>query len=145
MGGIATISDPTGTNGGTATSNRYVVDLIASSAIADKDLVAITIDDDGNLTGAPADTDTHDPAVKCGVATKAAAASEICPVVVYGPAIVNTPATGPSVSEKMILTSTAGVADGVAADATTVAGDVHGTFLTDEIGTTNTCWVWVGE
>lgn len=139
-----TIVDPEDTNNsGNPTFLQDVHYIITTAAVAANDLVALTMAADGVLRCAPADTDVHDPAVRVGVATAAAASGAAARVVTRGPVIVNTPATGPSISELVILTNAAGVADGVAADATTVAGDTHGVFLTDEIGTSNTCWAWI--
>lgn len=139
------ITDPENTNhaGAGSSLQREVQYAICTEAIAIHDLVAFTMAADGVLRCAKADTDTHDPAVRVGVAEAAGASGRSIPCVVRGPAIVNTPATGPSISELLILTSTAGVGDGVAADATTVVGDTHGVFLSDEIGTSNTSWVWI--
>lgn len=144
MAGIQMITDPTDTNGsGTAQSGAVVFDYPATAAVTAHQLVALTCDDTGAISVAPADTDTHDPAVKVGAALNSAAIGEIVSTVVFGPALIDTPATGPSLSEVLILTSTAGTGDGAAADATTVAGDTHGVFLTDEVGTTNRSWVWI--
>lgn len=138
-----TIVDPQGTNGTTPTYRADYDTFECGGTIAEHDLVAFVMATDGEIKVAAADTDTHDPAVKVGVALEAGVAGDFIRVVTRGPAIVNTPATGPSVSEVLILTSTAGVGDGLAADATTVAGDTHGVFLSDEIGTSNTSWVWI--
>lgn len=138
-----TIVDPENTNHAGASFLQEIQHAITTAAVAAHDLVAFTMAADGVLRCAPADTDVHDPAVRVGVAIDGGASGRSIAVVVRGPAIVNTPATGPSISELLILTSDAGVGDGVAADATTVVGDTHGVFLTDEIGTSNTCWVWV--
>lgn len=140
-----TIVDPENTNHAGAGSSllQEVMSVVTSADVAIHDLVAFTMATDGVLRCAPADTDVHDPAVRVGVALEAATSGRVCRVVVRGPAIVNTPATGPSVSELLILTNAAGVGDGLAADATAVVGDTHGVFLTDEIGTSNTSWVWV--
>lgn len=138
-----TIVDPEATNNADPTFYQEVMWVTTTAAVAANDLVAFTMAADGVLRIAPADTDVHDPAVRVGVAPNACASGGLCKVVTRGPVIVNTPATGPSISELVILTNAAGVADGVAADATTVAGDTHGVFLTDEIGTSNTCWAWI--
>lgn len=137
-----TISDPEGVSG----DPEFLQDVMhipCTAAVTIRDLVAMTMASDGVLRCAPADTDVHDPAVRVGVALKTVASGGVVPVVVRGPAIVNTPATGPSISELVILTNAAGVADGAVGDANTVAGDTHGVFLTDEIGTSNTCWCWI--
>lgn len=138
-----TIIDPEATNNADPTFHQTVTYAIATEAITANALVAFTMAADGVLRVALADTDVHDPAVKVGVAPNACASGASCKVVTSGPVIVQTPATGPSISELLILTSDAGVGDGLAADATAVVGDTHGVFLTDEIGTSNTCWVWL--
>lgn len=138
-----TIVDPQGTNGTTPTYRRRIDTFECGGTIAANDLVAFVMATDGELKVDAATTATHDPAVRVGVALEAGVTGDFIQVVTEGPCIVNTPAAGPSVSELVVLTATAGVADGVAADATTVAGDTHGVFLTDEIGTSNTCWAWI--
>lgn len=139
-----TITDPAGVSGDPFfVKSEWVQHVICTEAITQYALVAFTMASDGVLRCALADTDVHDPAVKVGVALDAAASGDVVAVQHYGPCIVQTPATGPSISELVILTSTAGVADGLAADATAVVGDTHGVFLTDEIGTSNTCWAWI--
>lgn len=118
----------------------------ASVAIAEGDLVALVWDETtGTIRAALADTDTHDPAAKVGVAYEAipAGLNNGGLVTVLGFAKVNIGSGSVAVSERLIMTSTAGQADGVAADATTVEGDTHGMFLGDEIGTTNKAPVWV--
>lgn len=139
-----TITDRTGVSGDPFyVDSSWIMYAEATEAITQYALVAFTMAADGVLKVALADTDVHDPAVKVGVALEAIASGGTGPVQHHGPCIVQTPATGPSVSELVILTSTAGVADGLAADATAVVGDTHGVFLTDEIGTSNTCWAWI--
>lgn len=144
---MVAIADPYGTNGTDGSDGlaalRVEAIVVASSAVTNKQAVAFTMAVDGTLRCAPADTDVHDPAVKVGVALEDIASGYAGRVCVSGPCIVNTPATGPSAQEVAILTSDAGVLDGAVADATTVAGDIHGVFLTDEIGSTNTSWVWL--
>lgn len=137
-----TIADPRGVSG--SPYYRQQVDVFeCQSAVAANELCALIMTSDENLLVAPADTDTHDPAVKVVAALEAGAAGDFIRCVVGGPALINTPATGPSVSEVLILTSAAGVGDGLAADATTVEGDAHGVFLSDEVGSTNQSWVWI--
>lgn len=140
-----TIADPYGTNGASESwaNARVETVVVASSAVTEKQAVAFTMGTDGELRVAPATTATHDPAVKIGVALEDIAAGYAGRVCVQGPCVVKTPATGPSISEVAVLTATAGELDGAVADATTVTGDTHGVFLTDEIGTSNTCWVWL--
>lgn len=139
-----TITDPYGVSGDEYFVNSaWITSVVASSAVTKNQAVAFTMATDGQLRVAPADTDVHDPAVKVGVALEDIASGAAGLVQTYGPCIVNTPATGPSISEVAIMTSVAGELDGAVADATTVAGDLHGVFLTDEIGTSNTCWVWL--
>jgi hypothetical protein len=139
------ISDPFGTNGlATPQIQGQIVDtFIASEDITKYDLCALTMATDGVLRVARADTDTHDPAVKVVAALETVASGASGLFVVGGPALITTPATGPSASEVLILTNAAGTGDGAAADATTVAGDTHGVFLTDEVGTDNRSWVWI--
>ena len=140
-----TIADPYGTNGLSPSfaSARLEVVLEATSAVTENQAVALTMATDGTLQCAPAATGTHDPAAKVGVALEDIAANSVGRVCIYGPCIVKTPATGPSAQEVAIMTATAGELDGAVADATTVAGDVQGVFLTDEIGTSNTSWVFL--
>lgn len=142
---MVAISDPHGTNGGSPSFAGYRIDIsaVAGSAITDKQAVAILMASDGEITVVPYDTDTHDPATKMGVALEDIASGGVGQVCVWGPCIVKTPGTGPSAGELVIGTTTAGVADGLAADATSVTGDSHGVFLTDEIGTTDTTWAWI--
>lgn len=143
MSGTVQITDPVGLFGQAPTQPQVIFEIPAGSAVTAKQLVALVMASDGVLTCVPATTASHDPAVKVGVALDAGATNDIIRVVVYGVAEVNTPATGPAISEVLILTATAGEADGAVADATTVAGDIHGVFLTDEIGTGNTCWAFI--
>lgn len=137
------IADPRGTNGATPYYRQDIDSFECQSAVALYDLCAIVMTSDENLLVAPADTDVHDPAVKVVAALEAGAAGDVIRCVTRGPAIINTPGTGPSVSEVLILTNAAGVGDGLAADANAVAGDTHGVFLGDEVGTSNTSWVWI--
>lgn len=142
---MTAISDPNGTNGTTPSYAGYRMDVsaIAAAAITDKQAVAILMSTDGDITVVPYDTDTHDPATKMGVALEDIASGGVGQICVWGPCVVKTPGTGPSANEVVIGTTTAGVADGLAADATSVSGDSHGVFLTDEIGTSDTAWVWL--
>lgn len=143
---MTVISDPRGTNGTDPSyaGMRQDSTAIASAACAVGDLLAVTMAVDGDIRVAPFDTDTHDPASKAAVALETSeAADSVIQIAVGGPVLVNIGAGAVAVAELVIATADAGVADGVAADATTVAGDVHGVFLSDEVGTTNKAWAWI--
>lgn len=145
--GQAQITDPEGTNG---LDPFYGYDCetfhnnSASVAITEGDLLALVWDETtATIKVALADTDTHDPASKVAVAAENIAAGGAGRCITRGFARVNIGSGSVAVGERLILTATAGQADGVAADATTVEGDTHGRFLGDEIGTTNKAPVWL--
>lgn len=117
----------------------------ASVAIVKGDLLALVWTESGeHLKAALADTATHDPALPVAVADEAIVASGAGMATIKGFARVNIGAGAVAAGERMIMTAaTPGVADGVAADATTVDGDTHGVFLGDEIGTSNKAPVWL--
>lgn len=145
---MVAISDPHGTNGTSASyaGARQDISVVAgATAITEKMAVALVMASDGEMTAVPYDLDLHATGYPMGVALEDISAGGVGQVCVSGPCIVNTPATGPSIGEMLIGTTTAGTVDGVAADATTVAGSTHGYFLTDEIGTSNTCWAWISN
>lgn len=142
---MTAVSDPRGTNGATPSYAGYGIDIpvVATTAIDNKMAVALVMADDETITAVPFDTDTHATGYPMAVALESIAVGGTGQVRVFGPAIVQTPATGPSIGEVVIGTTTAGVADGLAADATSIVGRSHGYFMTDEIGTTNTCWAFI--
>lgn len=142
---MTAISDIRGTNGGAPSFAGYGIDIpvLATTAIDNKMAVALVMADDESITGVPFDTDTHATGYPMGVALENIPVGGVGQVRVFGPAIVITPATGPSIGEVVVGTSTAGTADGLAADATSIVGRSHGYFMTDEIGTTNTCWAFI--
>lgn len=115
-----------------------------SVAITAGDLLALVWDETAqSIKVALADTDVHDPAMKVVVADEDIAAGGAGLCVIGGFARVNIGSGSVAVGERLIMTTTAGQADGAAADATTVEGDTHGIFLGDEIGTTNKAPVWL--
>lgn len=144
---MVAISDPHGTNGTDPSyaGARQDISVVAGSAITNKMAVALVMATDGVMTAVPFDTDTHATGYPMGVALEDIASGGVGQVCVSGPCIVITPATGPSIGEMVVGTTTAGTADGVAADATTVGSLTHGFFMTDEIGTSNTCWAWISN
>jgi len=92
----------------------------------------------------PSDTGTDDPANVAGVAVNGAATGEIVEVVTHGLAIVNVGTGTVAFEELATASSTAGEADGVTADGTTVVGDVFGYFLSaDEVPAATQAYVWV--
>lgn len=143
---MVAISDIRGTNGADPSyaGMRLTATVLAATAITNKMAVALVMtSSDTAITAVPFDTDLHATGYPMAVAIEDIAVGDYGQVVCFGPAIVNTPATGPSIGEVVIGTTTAGTADGAAADATTVVGTTHGYFLTDEIGTSNTCWAFI--
>lgn len=93
------------------------------------------------------DAGTSDPAMIAGVAAERITVGDTGLICVFGYTLVNIGSgTGDAVAaaERAIPHATTdGAADGVAADATTVAGDTFGVFLGDEVGTTNQAPLWV--
>lgn len=145
-----TLSDPLNASGLAAADRQWwsiqqaLENGSSSVAITEGDLLALVWDETTQtIKVALADTDVHDPAMKVGVAAEAIPASSAGMVTLGGFARVNISTGTVAVGERLIMTSTAGVADGAAADATTVEGDTHGVFLGDEIGTTNKAPVWL--
>lgn len=140
-----TISDPLGvSNDPSYAGLRVTVPVIATAAITAGDLVALTMAADGELRGTSYATGTHSTTAKAAVALDTATgANDIIMVVVWGPVLINIGTGAVAIGEQIIPTATAGVADGVAADATAVVGSSHGVFLTDEVGTSNQAWGWV--
>lgn len=116
-------------------------------AIVKGDVVAFSYDETNSILGVlQQDAGVSDPALIAGVAQEGFGVSEVGMVVIAGYAEVNITTGSVAAAERAIPhASTDGAADGVAADATTVAGDTFGVFLGDEIGTTNTAPVWVGK
>jgi hypothetical protein len=146
MSGTSQINDPLGVSGigNTPVQPQTIFDIPASVAVTRKMLVALVMNADGVLTVAPATTGSHSTQAKVGVALNSAAINENVQVVVFGVAEVITPAAGPSISSPMVISSTAGTAGfNVTPDATTITGIIKGVFLTDEIGTGDTSWVFV--
>lgn len=118
----------------------------ASVAVAVGDLLALVWDEaTETIVVALADTDTHDPAMKVAVAAEAIAAgvNNAGLVIIKGFARVNIGTGAVNAGERLIMTATAGEADGVVADANTIEGDTHGVFLGNEIGTSNKAPVWL--
>lgn len=103
----------------------------------------------GELTVHQADVSADDPALIAGVAAEAIPASsatvrEYGLVIVRGLAIVNIGNGTVSEGERMAFhASTDGAADSAAADASTIEGDTFGVCVGAEIGTSNTCAVWI--
>lgn len=87
-----------------------------------------------------ADVSADDPALVAGVAMEASSATgDVIKVCRAGPQITNIGAGTVAAAERAVFHATTdGAADGVAADATTVAGDTFGVWLGAEIGSTNT-------
>lgn len=140
-----TIADPQGTNGtGLAFYDDSNVQVFeATGTIAEHDLVVIRASDDTTLKVTAADTDLHSAQSRCGVALEAGIATDFIKVQVHGPAVVNIGSGTVAVDERVILTATGGIADGVAPVDATVLGSTKGVFLTDELGTSNTAWCWL--
>lgn len=146
-----TISNPTGAYGHTGINNnaRIVHERVTSSAVAEGDVVTFDV-----MTGTDELVSVHsglaadDPALVCGVALTAAAASgDVIQVVEYGPAIVK---VGANVVAAGMLAlrdaATAAIASGVTADATTIAGDNFGVFLSaNDVPSTDRAIVFVGK
>lgn len=122
----------------TTTGGRTVWEYKTDGVVLEGDVLAWTTQTTDDVpTVHAADTDTDDPAVVCGVALEGAASGGIVRFVRNGPAKVNIGSGTVALGERAVATTTVGVADGVAADATTITGDSWGVFLGAEIGTTN--------
>lgn len=111
--------------------------LLDGTVVAGDALAWTTQTTDDAPTCHAADTSNDDPAVFAGVALQGGISGDVIMAVVEGPALVNIGTETVALAERAIFTTNAGAADGVAADATTVAGDSWGVFLGAEIGTTN--------
>lgn len=127
-----------GTNSLNNTADRYVIDVLTDGAVTAGDVVAWTTQTTDDVpTVHAADTDNDDPALVAGVAVNTASSGQVVTIVRSGPALVNISSGTVAAAERAIATTTAGIADGVAADASTVVGDSWGVFLGAEVGTTN--------
>jgi len=127
-----------GINSVNSAADRVVIDVLTDGAVAAGDVVAWTTQITNDVpTVHAADTDTDDPAMVAGVATRAASSGQVVTIVRGGPALVNIGGTNQTAAgEVAIATTAAGVADGAVAAAGTIVGDTFGVFLGDEIGTT---------
>lgn len=122
-----------------------------SVAIAKGDLVVFDQMESatGELTVHLADVSADDPALIAGVAMEAIPAStatvrEYGLIITRGFAIVNIDDATVSEGQRMAFHATVdGKADSAASDASTVEGDTFGVCLGAEIGSTNTCAVWI--
>lgn len=139
-----TIADPQNTNGTNPFYDDSNVQVFeATGTIAANDLVVVRATDDVTVKVTAADTDLHSAQSKCGVALEAGVAGDLIRVQMHGPAVINIGSGSVAVDERVIMTGTGGVADGVAPADATVLGTTKGVWLTDEIGTSNTAWAWL--
>lgn len=77
-----------------------------------------------------ADVSVDDPALVCGVVQSAGVAGDVVDVVEFGPTIVNCDDATIVFGDRATLHATVdGKADGATSDATTVAGDTFGLYL----------------
>lgn len=103
----------------------------------------------GELTVHLADVSADDPALIAGIAAEAIPAStasvrEYGLVVIHGFAIANIDDATVSEGERMVFHATVdGKSDSAASGTSTIEGDTYGVCLGAEIGTTNTCAVWI--
>lgn len=128
------IGNPAGAYGQTGIENnqRTVFGYVTSGAVSEGDVVvadALTGTDE-LMSVHSADVSVDDVALVVGVALADAASGDVANVVVFGPAIVNVgDATIAAGDQATFHATTDGAADGANADATTVAGDTFGTYL----------------
>lgn len=130
---VKLISNPAGAYGETGIDNnaRVVHERVCSTAVLARDVVTFDVmTGTDELLSVHSGLTTDDPALVAGVALHDAAAGEVVKVVEFGPAIVdigaNTVTAGMRAQRDGV---TAGNASGVTADATTIAGDTFGVFL----------------
>jgi len=130
---VKLISNPAGAYGQTGIENnaRVVHERACSTAVSAG--AVVTFDE---LTGTDELLSVHsglaadDPALVAGVALHDAAAGGVVQVVEFGPAIVNVGANAVTAGQRASRdAATAGIASGVTADATTIAGDTFGVFV----------------
>lgn len=141
----AQITNPLGAFGQAAAPYMNDVPFKLSGTVSLYDVVEITYTEStAAFACRRAGTGVSATPGKVGVAQEAGISGETIMVRVEGPTPVNIGVGGVvAIGESLILTATAGTADGVVADATTVAGTTYGRFMSDEIGTSDTAMVWV--
>lgn len=142
------ISNPAGAYGETGIDNngRVIHERVCSTAVLNGDPVTFDVmTGTDELLSVHASLAADDPALFAGVATEDAAAGEVCRVVEFGPAIVNVGANVVTAGMRALIDSvTAGQAAGVTADATTIAGDTFGVFLSaNDVPSTDNAIVFV--
>lgn len=144
------IANPLGAYGRTGIENnaRLVWEFEASGTIGEGDVVMIdTLTSTDEMLSVKEATTTAEPAMIAGVALHDAVSADVVKVVVLGPAIVNvgtnTVAAGQVASRDG---TTAGIAAGTTADATTITGDSFGVFLSaNDVPSTDKAIVWVAK
>lgn len=149
---MSMITDPSGVYGATpqpfSIKQPFENVSTGNGAIAVGDVVVWVWDETSQKLGVnKSDAGTSDPASVAGVAAEAMAVGETGLVCVFGYTLVNI-ASGDAVAawDRAIMHATTdGKADGVTADATIIAGDTFGTFLGDEVGTTDKAPLWVSR
>lgn len=138
---------------GVENNGRIVFPRLTSTAVSAGDVVVLdALTDTGtdanvivtvhiaDVAGTP-----DDPVLVCGVALHDAASGDVVQVCEYGPCLVNVGDGTVAAGERATFhASTDGAADGVAADATTVAGDTFGVYLSaNDVPTTNKAVLFV--
>jgi hypothetical protein len=142
--GVAQITNPDGLYGDDALPHAVDIPVKCSVAVAINALVEIAYTEATDVFHVrPAGTGVSATPGKVGVALETGAIGDTIMVRIGGPAKVNIGAGAVAVGEQIILTATAGEADGAVADAATIVGTTYGRFVSDEIGATNTAMVWL--
>lgn len=120
------------------TADRVVITAPCDAAVTAGDVLAWTTQTtDDAPTVHPHDISNDNEAVVAGIAINTAASGDLVKIVRSGPALVNIGSGTVALGERVIATTDAGIADGVAADAATIEGDTFGVWLGAEVGTTN--------
>lgn len=142
--GVAQITNPEGLYGDDPLPHSVDIPVKCSVAVTLGDLVEIFYTEATDVFRVrPAGTAVSATPGKVGVAQEAGAIGDTIMVRIAGPAKVNIGAGAVAIGESMILTATAGEADGAVADAATITGTTYGRFMSDELGATNKAVVWL--
>lgn len=141
--GESQITFPRGEYGGAVVNpqNVYPFECV-SVAITANMLVTFVYDVATGKVQVRPTTTALDPALIAGVALEAIAIGAIGQVCTRGFALVNVGAGTVAIGDQLIGTATAGLAAGVTADATTIAGDTGGVYLGVKLAS-NLAPVWI--
>lgn len=144
---MTTLANPAGAFGETASWDDATVQYFkASGAITANHAVSMVAGADFHLVEL-LDVSDNLPRLFRGIALAAAADGEQVPVVTHGPVIAKfkgTPSNAPGVGTTIaIIGDVDGEVDSITPAETHVIGVGLGTFLTAEIGTTDTAWLFV--